>query len=90
MPGYHHVPYRQRGYMRYAGVANIEVTLADAQANLRRAQRELAWMEGLLALRTAQEHAGQWPARANDDSDDGTAYWDDIWRALEKRVKVVT
>lgn len=90
MPGYRTVPYRQRGYMRYAAPQSIQVYVDHAKANLRRAQRELAWMEALLALRTAQEHAGQWPARANDESDDGTAYWDDVWRALEKRVKVVT
>ena len=90
MPGYRNVPYRERGYMRYAAPQSVQVYVDHAKANLRRAQRELAWLEGLLAQRAAQVDAGQWPARAHDESEDGVTYWDDIWRALEKRVKVVT
>lgn len=86
--GWSRVPYRERGYMRYAGLASIESYLKDARANLRQAQREVAWLEGLHALRCGQEQAGQWPARAADESDDGVAYWERIWQALEKRLRV--
>lgn len=86
--GWRRVPYRERGYMRYAGLANIEVRLKDARANLRQAQREVTWLEGLLALRCNQEQAGQWPARAGDETDDGGAYWEQVWQALERRLKI--
>lgn len=85
--GWHRIPYQEKGYARYAAIQNIEVRLADARANLRKADREVRWMEVLLAQRAGQNAAGEWPALANDESPAGEQYWARQWDKLEELFK---
>lgn len=48
-------------YSLGASASSIEAHLADAKKRLAREQRDVLWLEGLLAERKAQVAAGTWP-----------------------------
>ena len=52
--GYNKVPYRDDGYATYAALASIDVYLSRARANVRQAERELAWLRKLRDRRAGQ------------------------------------
>lgn len=66
-PGY------RPGFVTGAAPQAIEWRIKHARRRLRAAERELGWLEDLLAERKAQIVAGTWPPRVVGEVSDGSA-----------------
>lgn len=54
-------PGREAAFAAHASPESIQKELPKARAATRKAQRRVAWLEELLARRTAERDAGTWP-----------------------------
>lgn len=68
-------PEHRDGFAQHAAPSAIEHQLKLAKAARRTAQRDIEWLAELAGRRAAEEAAGIWPTRADDQ----------IWHDTEER-----